>query len=71
MTMYRPDSGFRWLDAVNNVAAQYECSDRASAEVVHYAKVLTARGVPFSQMINSVAKYAKIRGSSDRDWDYA
>jgi hypothetical protein len=71
MTMYRPQDDFRWSDAVSNVAAQYECSARACDEVMQYARVLTARGVPFPQMINAVAKYAKIRGNSDRDWDYA
>jgi hypothetical protein len=31
---------------------------------------LTAKGIPFSQMVKAITKYARIRGNSDQEWDY-
>jgi hypothetical protein len=60
MTLYKPD--YAYSDLIQEITTKYSCDERASEEVLQYARVLNARKMPLEMLIASVARYAKIRG---------
>lgn len=63
MVMYRPEESFLWEETVLDIAYGFKCDERTSKEVLQYAKVLTAKNLPFDYMLVAVTKYAKVRGT--------
>ena len=70
MTMFHPPADYDLGDAARVIAQQYECTERATEEVLHYARVLGARGVPPQQLLMMVGRYARVRGEYDKAWYY-
>lgn len=68
MTMFFPSSDFRFKETAEALAEQYQCSERATEEVLQYARVLCARGWPPEQLVMAIGRYARIRGQEDREW---
>jgi hypothetical protein len=66
MTLFKPD--FAYGEIIEEVTAQYGCTERAAQEVLQYARTLAARKMPLEMLIGAVARYAKIRGTYCDDY---
>jgi hypothetical protein len=66
MTLYKPE--FAYSEVVEEVTAQYGCTERAAEEVLQYARTLAARKMPLEMIISAAARYAKIRGKYCDDY---
>lgn len=63
MTLFRPE--FEYGDVIHEITRQYECNERATEEIMQYARTLKARGTSLEMLISMVGRYARIRGNSD------
>lgn len=50
---------------INDVTEFFGASEKTKDEVLHYARVLAARGMPEEYIILAVTKYARLRGEYD------
>lgn len=70
MTLFFPPTDFELSELVEELAHKYTCTERATEEILQYARVLCARGFTEEQLAMAVGRYARIRGETDRDWCY-
>ncbi len=62
MTLFKPESSPLWAE---EVVDYFGCLPKTREEVLQYARVLAARGMPADYIILAVTKYARLRGEYD------
>lgn len=62
MTMYVPYADYPIPELTQELAVKYHCTERATEEMLQFARVLCARGWEPEQVMMAVGRYAKVRG---------
>lgn len=62
MTLFRPENPPLWAEEITDY---FGCQPTTRDEVLQYARVLAARGLPADYIVLAVTKYARIRGEYD------
>jgi hypothetical protein len=62
MTMYTPYADYPIPEMTQELAMKYNCTERATEEVLQFARVLCARGYAPEHVLMAVGRYAKVRG---------
>lgn len=62
MTLFKPEEPPLW---VYDITEHFGSTPKTQEEVLHYARVLAARGMPEEYIILAVTKYARLRGEYD------